>query len=187
MSRTFATLAITLLTFNIGVMSAPLSVDGVRGALDTTKCKDCEEGSLPVSECHHWNPNIPDPNNPGQNLPVACKNSACIEDVIYFAKCATKLPSETSNCTMELMNALSTTQQARVLNAGDPRLACGMDPGEDTSTWPRAPGLPPNGDCFQRNWNGKCFIPSCPGNDVDMIDGVAPDPTRTFNRHVCVW
>ncbi len=180
MFRLAVVFVLSLLAFNIGVLASSLSVDDFRGALDTSKCKDCEEGSVVYYECHHWNPN-------NQGLSVACKDSACIEDVTYFAKCTPKEPSETSNCTMELLVSLSLTQQVRVLDPGDPRLQCGTDPGEDTSTWPRVPGIPPNGDCFQRNSAGKCFIPSCPGNDVDMIDGVAPDPTRTFNRHVCVW
>ena len=188
MSRLKFPLISAVLGFNEFVIAATsVPLDDLRGALDTSKCKDCVEDSFTFRECHHWNPN-------NQGLPVACKTFACTENIIYFAKCSPKMPSETSSCTQEVHSALSATQQVRALFPPLAPLPCGTDSGNDPATWPNIntiEGFPTNSDCLENIYanpgKGKCFIGSCPGNDVDTIDGRAYQKDRVANRNVCVW
>jgi hypothetical protein len=189
MRRQVTRLCASLVLFNIVVVVASSqSVDALRGAAN---CKDCTEESFTFAECQHWNPNLPDPNNPGKFLPTACKKNICIEDIIYFAKCVPAKPSE-DNCNQEEHDALGANQ---IDKTGGGPFKCGKDPGGDTDDWPAintVKDFPKSGPCMTNvlddpTIKGKCFIPSCPGTEIDEVDGVKFDPNRTFGRKVCVF
>lgn len=151
----------------------PPAIDAVRGgALNTNECKKpCEDKHFVVNECWY--------RDSGQE----CKTNACIATTFYYAACKERtFTSDPRDCKMkDDPNAVTMNKVFRSTSG----LLCN----DSTPPGPRAPlpGYPGETTC-QAGYpvNGKCELGSCPGVDVDEVDGVRNIWNEVRgNRKVC--